>query len=734
MEQAEAAAAAAAAAARARIEADQVRLEAAVAAAYGVKLPFDGFVHSMLSAEPLQNWSRRGPFHGSSAMGEAGDFADVDRAVLLQLLVRERHDLDPYPHLLLMQMSEAKRLAWDDQRVMIAEAHRSALRVFASEASLEVQLELARLLVGFPVAPLGSSTGIGKVAAARALEGAVSLLVEYDEETMSDEMTIDEVLKWAQGYLPGFDTAAPPIGSSAPPCASHGAPPISSGAPPCAPPAAPPAGFGAPPCASPAAPPAGSGAPDLSRADAAPDAAPDAASADAASTTMRGLEQCAKLQRQLVGLVLTAANSTLAAARMKLLAALTQAEIYPRDMNDVCSAQVFIDRLEFLLKDCKLQIGDVFFIRQHFTGKWSIEVNGNAFHILLRGGRDSDGSLSYMSELAEDFARWVEALLASGQLVPVGESIERTTFRMSLTSDKTILRLQSAVNVYPPVVIDEKGIISFEGAADLARADYELADSASVPQIHEIQAIAATLATPKSCQRISTTLTTAARSAEAVEKEGCTSQKAGLGKEGSIRREVASNETFQTLTWRPLENRVPFSQQVVTAQPGVRLWMSNSYEDGEVVGRGDAAAASISASASTSPPASASPAATAATTAIGPSAAADDDDDTVESVRSSGGGDGTAAQAPGVKAAGKPPPMDEEEELAELEKQRLRNVECNQGVLPQLGLASDEPKQPALRMQRPPRPPVPPPSRGSVRLQETPKVDYLMHDNLYNDF
>ena len=145
---AEAAAAAAAAAKRARIAADQARLEAACAAAHSARLPFDLHAHSMLRAEPLWKWSRSGPFVGSSAIGETGDFADVDRAVLLQLLVRDRNDLDPYPLMLLMQMSEEKRQAWDEQRLMIAEAHRNALRVFASEATLKVQLEVARLLVG----------------------------------------------------------------------------------------------------------------------------------------------------------------------------------------------------------------------------------------------------------------------------------------------------------------------------------------------------------------------------------------------------------------------------------------------------------------------------------------------------------------------------------------------------------------------------------------------------------
>ena len=472
---------------------------------------------------------------------------------------------------------------------------------------------------------------------------------------MSDEMTVDEVLKGAQGYLPGFDTAAPPAGFGAPPCAPPAAPPIGSGAPPCAPPAAPPAGFGAPPCAPPAAPLIGSGAPALSCADAAPDAAPDAASADAASTATRGLAQCTKLQRKLVGLVLTASNSTIAAARMKLLAALTSAEIYDRDFDDICSAQTFVQRIEKLLGQGML-VGDIFFMQQHFSGKWSIQINGCGFELLLRGGRGLDGSLSYMSELAEDFANFVEALLAGKQLELVEKSITRTTFRMSLTSKNTILRLQSVVDVYQPTVIDEKGTISFEGAAILARADYDLADSASVPQIREIQAIAAALATPKACLRISTTLATSARSVDALEEEGDTKQLRGLGAKGTVKREVASNETFQTLTWRNLAARVPLSRQVVTARRGARFWMSHSYEDVEVVGRGDAAAAPASARASTSRPASASPAASAATTgpsAVGPSAAADDDDDGDESVRSFGGGDGTAAQAPGVKAAGK---------------------------------------------------------------------------------
>ena len=618
---AEAAAAAAAAAKRARIAADQARLEAACAAAHSARLPFDLHAHSMLRAEPLWKWSRSGPFVGSSAIGETGDFADVDRAVLLQLLVRDRNDLDPYPLMLLMQMSEEKRQAWDEQRLMIAEAHRNALRVFASEATLKVQLEVARLLVGFSVAPLGASKGIGKVATARVHEGEVSLLVEYDEQTMSDEMTVDEVLKGAQGYLPGFDTAAPP------------------------------AGFGAPPCAPPAAPLIGSGAPALSCADAAPDAAPDAASADASSP----LAQCTKLQRKLVGLVLTASNSTIAAARMKLLAALTSAEIYDRDFDDICSAQTFVQRIEKLLGQGML-VGDIFFMQQHFSGKWSIQINGCGFELLLRGGRGLDGSLSYMSELAEDFANFVEALLAGKQLELVEKSITRTTFRMSLTSKNTILRLQSVVDVYQPTVIDEKGTISFEGAAILARADYDLADSASVPQIREIQAIAAALATPKACLRISTTLATSARSVDALEEEGDTKQLRGLGAKGTVKREVASNETFQTLTWRNLAARVPLSRQVVTARRGARFWQAHSYEHDEVVGRGDAAGASASARASTSRPASASPAASAATTgpsAVGPSAAADDDDDGDESVRSFGGGDGTAAQAPGVKAAGK---------------------------------------------------------------------------------
>ena len=458
---------------------------------------------SMLNAEDFEKWWPKGQYSGSAAAAAASSDADEtcadaawSRKVLFQLLTCVPNSMDTLPKALYDSMSPAKQEKWVAARDWLKEARLGELKVYA-ESSREATLDVARHLVGARVCTSCSGTDrVGSITVVN--EGDTTLQVESEEgqvELISVQVALDGLI----GDVPAALAASSSVGAAAPAAASAGASPVSE-----------------------------------------------------------GIALCAKLFRKLVAMVLITMNETLALAGVPLLGALMQIELYDRDLPDVCSAQKFLNRVKFLSEKAGLKVGDMFFVVQHARGKrFSIQLNGSGFELLLRGGRGFDDILSHMSELASDFKFWMEEYQTN--------PIEPKTFKMSVCAEDSALRLKPVRKLWKFVEVGTDGHLSFM--------------SETMPAI---KAAAEALPGPNFCRRLSLCKTSAGHSTQKAYLSKCAHQSKGAGKPGTFARKRAELNTFH-LPQAPHGSR--FADMTVPAPRGASGLMVHGYTALAVVGK-----------------------------------------------------------------------------------------------------------------------------------------------------
>jgi len=534
----------------------------AIAAATGVDMHDDIHMLAMVECKLEKDWWVKPPYKYCAAQDfdslAASRDAAVSRQIVHQLITFEVADMHPYPRAIYEKMDEEKKGLFQYARRFCSQARISALRICAAHAGLDEQLEIARRLVGcFVSRTFSTSEFIGEIQ--RVESSGASLFVTYEPGCGIDNEFIP--LEYALEHLVSDLPDLPPIPevSSSAGSSSVATAPQSS-EPSLSPDAS---------AASPAAPPAAPRATDAPRAAA-------AASNDTNGGTKYTHRACDNLKRKLTELILFATNETIAAAGKKLLDALPQIEVYNHELPCVVSAQTFVNRI-LLLQKHGMRTGDFFFVKQNYhanecspQGKWSVQLNGQHFELLFRGSRTLQGVNTHMYEFAEFFWTVCEDLAAKA-----GQTIDRDSFSISACRKESPLRFVPVVPLHELAIIGEDGIITFEGADGLRPEEYADADLPGVAQL------AAALRGPRLRKRLTTTPTSAGRSAAKAHESECLHQSTAPGKLGTFQRQVADLDTFHFI---PGLADKPFDSYTVLAQLGATGAMAMSYLPPEVVG------------------------------------------------------------------------------------------------------------------------------------------------------
>ena len=187
-------------------------------------------------------------------------------------------------------------------------------------------------------------------------------------------------------------------------------------------------------------------------------------------------------------------------------------ELYPARLlgGDVMDADTFQRRIQRLL-DSGMQIGDLFSLDQCPQAKlptWSVELNLSDCHLLFSAAVDLSGRILQMREVAAH----VHDLLRDA----LPDAFDRELSTFSLTSPSSGLR-STAVTPFHRLMVVVDGVISLRAPLETLAG--------------ELSTMAAQLAAPQLCSRVTSTPNGNAQSAEKAHLKGGDMQRWMAGKE-----------------------------------------------------------------------------------------------------------------------------------------------------------------------------------------------------------